>query len=156
MQGAFRKNRKGFTLIELVVVIAIIGILGMIVTVSVIAVKKSVEKKSATSALTNYWNLTETTFNQINIGNTTFRYPNATLIASRIGVETSQLTVTTAECTGLTGTGNKRVYIHIQYAEDPTSAKHRFSIVRIVMKYDGKYYYTDDGKSSYGPRDSMG
>ena len=151
MQNLFRKNRKGFTLVEIVVVIAIIGILSMIVTVSVIAVQRNSEKKSAKSALSSYWTLTEQTLNQVNLGFSTYRTPSAVLIASRIGLQTSQLTVSTGECTGLSG----QKIVHIQYSDDPTSAKNRYKIVRIVIKYSGKYYYTDDGKNCYGPRDEM-
>ena len=49
----FRRNKKAFTLIELLIVIAIIGVLSAIVTISTMAILRSMEKKSATTKRNN-------------------------------------------------------------------------------------------------------
>lgn len=148
--GVFRKRKKGFTVIEIVVVVAIIAVLATIVTVSTVAILKSSEKKSATSSLTNYWNLSVQAFNQINLGFTTLNRPNSSFLASRLGKAAGDVIVGQNECLVLSD-GR----IHIQYTDNPESTKNRYQIKRIVIKYKDHYYYTDDGKTIYGPRDSL-
>lgn len=147
----FRRNRKGFTLIEVLVVIAIIGILGGIVAVSTVAVLKNSEKKSATTTLINYWNLTAQAFNQINLGFTMTDRPTSAFIATRLGKDSNMVTCVTSECTTLTTDGK----VHIQYTDNKSSRNSRYQIKRIAMKYNGKLYYTDDGKTVKGPRDTF-
>ena len=151
MRNLFRKNRKGFTLIEIVVVIGIIGILATLVTVSIFAVQRNSEKNAAQKSLSGYWSLTEQAFNQVNLGYSTYKSPTAMLIASRIGLQTNQITISKEECSKLSGTK----ILYIQYTEDPSSARNRYKIARIIIKYNNRYYYTDDGKKCYGPRDSL-
>lgn len=146
----FRKNKKGFTLIEVIVVVAIIGILSAIATLSVMAVYRNNETKAATTAITNYWKTTARAFNQINLGYSTIKTPNSSFIAAQLGKANGTVTVSTSPCTTLS-----KGRIHIQYEKDPTNRLNQFTIKRIVINYEGKYYYSDDGKKVRGPKDSM-
>ncbi len=146
-----RRNKKGFTLIEVVVVTLIIAILGSIVGVSIAAVIKNTEKKSATTALTNYWNLTSQAFNQINLGLSNTTTPTNTFLATRLGKQNGTVICTKNACTKLSTKGN----IHVQYDENASSKFARYTIKRIVLNYNGKLYYTDDGKSIKGPRENF-
>ena len=146
----FRRHKKGFTLIELIVVIAIIGILSMIATVSVMSIMQNNEKKAAKTSLTNYWKLTAQSFDRINLGFSTVSRPTVAAVATSLGLQTNKVKLTTAECTSL-----KKGEVHIQYTESTSNLKQRFQVKRITINYEGKYYYTDDGKSVHGPKDSL-
>ena len=149
MKG-FRRQKKAFTLIELIVVIAIIAILSAIATVSALAILRSNEKKSAQTTLTNDWKLTSQAFDQINLGYTTVKRPTTAFLASRLGLSTSSITLTTSECTSLS-----KGRVHIQYIENPENLRTRYQIKRITINYNGNYYFTENGKDVRGPRDSL-
>ena len=141
-----RRNKKAFTLVEMIVVIAIIGILGTIVTLSVNSVRKSGERKTAKTTLVNYWDISEQVFNQINLGY--ISRPTPGVFKPRLG--TTNVNVVSSACTSL-----NEGYVFIQYNENLGSRTKRYTIKRIVIKYKDYYYYTDDGKTIYGPRSSI-
>lgn len=145
----FRRNKKGFTLIEVVVVIAIIAILSAIVTVTTIAILKSSRKKAVTSRLTGYWSITATAFNQINKGFTTYNSPNADFLSTRLGLKKEAIKLGTDECSSLSND-----CIYIQYKENQKSASNKYTLVCIWTRQSGEYYYTTDGKTVSGPKKS--
>lgn len=138
------RNKKGFTLIEIVVVIAIIGILGAIATMSGMAIIKNNEKKAAATSVKNYWKLSTQTFNQLNLG-----YKNAkkatdlkTFLAAQLG--TNELVVSTAECSALKEGG-----IYVQYLQDSKNTNNRYQLIALSYNYKGRIFYTTDGKNVY-------
>ena len=137
-----RKQKKAFTLIEVVVVIAIIGILGAIVTVSTIAILRNSERKSVETTLTNYWRLTEVYFDQVNKGMTTYSAPQRDAIATRLNMKNTMIQLKTAACKTLSNN-----YLYIQYAENPKSMIARYSITKMTYRYKGTYYKTEDGRT---------
>ena len=139
--NGFRRNKKGFTLVELLVVIAIIGILGAIATVSVIKINEKTEKKAAETALTNYWRLTSQYLDQVNNRMTTSYAAEKNALATRIGLPATSIELNTAPCKSLSGT------LYVQYAENEKSINNRYTLVAIHYKYEGKYYKTTDGKT---------
>ncbi len=128
-------------------VVAIIAILGAIVTVSTIAILRSSEKKSVTSKLSNYWSITNTAFNQINKGFTTSGSPTKDFLKTRLG--TDKIKLGTDECPTLSND-----YIYIQYTENKKSVNQKYTVTAIYIRYNSKYYYTTDGKSASGPKDT--
>ena len=145
----FRRNKKAFTLIEILVVIAIIGILSAIVTVSTIAIVKNSRKKAVSARLCSYWSITATAFNQINKGFTTYSSPNADFLATRLGLEKKSIKLGSEECTSLS---NDQIYI--QYKYNSKSVSNKYSLVCIWTRYNNDYYYTTDGKTVSGPKNS--
>lgn len=146
----FRKNKKGFTLLEVIVVIAIVAILGMIVTASVIAALRNAEKKAATTTLSNYWNLTSKAVNQANLG-LTMNGITTDLIKTRLGITgNNTLEVKTTACKSLA-----EGHTYVQYSVNNKSVNHKYSLVRITINYKGKIYYTTDGKEVVGPKSSV-
>lgn len=145
-----RRNKKGFTLIEVVAVIAIIAILGSIIAVSIVAVMKNAEKKTVTTKLTSYWKITSTAFNQINKKFATVTSPSETFLSTRLPLEKNQIKLGKKECTKI----DKDESIFIQYNENPKSASNKYTLVCIWVRYKDKYYYTLDGKSVSGPKDA--
>ena len=142
---SLRRNKKGFTLIEIIVVIAIIAILGGIVAGSIYAVYRKSEKKAATSKLTESWSITTTAFHQINRGFTTFSSPNVNFLSTRLG--TTKIILGTNECESLA-----KDYIYIRYEYNPKSVSNKYKVVCIWTNKDGNYYYTTDGKNVIGPQ----
>ena len=140
---AMHKDKKAFTLIEIIVVIAIIGILAMIVSVSTVAIMRNSEKKGATTTLSQYWSISTTTFDMINKRITTYTQPDAVLLATRLNVDSSKLTVSTADCKELS-----EGKIYIQYTDNPKNNYTRYTLKRILINYKGTIYYTDDGKKA--------
>ena len=146
----FRRNKKGFTLIELVVVIAIVGILATIVTLSVMAVVRNAKEKAAATALTAYWNNTVKSFHQVNRGLSTYNEPSEEFLAIRLGLDKGNLIVSESKCTSLPGT----TFIYIQYTDNPKSVYNRYTVKCIWMLRDDQYYYTTDGNTIVGPKSS--
>ena len=119
----FCKNKKGFTLLEVIVVIAIIAILGMIVAASTIAVLRNAEKKAATNTLSNYWNLTSKAVDQANLG-LTIGGVSKDLVASRISIsDPKKLTVSTTACKSLS-----EGYVYVQYSYNNKSVNHKYTL----------------------------
>lgn len=137
-----RKQKKAFTLIELVVVIMIIGILGAIVTASTIAILRNSERKSLETTLTNYWRLTETYFDQVNKKMTTFDAPQRDAIATRLNMKNTLIQLKTTPCKSLSNN-----YLYIQYSDNPKSTIARYSIVKMTYRYNGTFYKTEDGQT---------
>ena len=148
--SSYRRNKKGFTLVEVVVVIAIIAILGSIIAVSVMAILKNSEKKAVSTKLTSYWKITSTAFSQINKGFATATSPSATFLESRLPLKNSQIKLGTEKCTSI----SKDESIYIQYTKNTKSVNNKYTLVCIWLRYNGKYYYTTDGKDVTGPKDS--
>lgn len=143
----FRKNKKGFTLIEVIVVIAIIAILASIVTVSTIAVLRNSQKKAVTSKLTNYWGICAQAVHQINHG-----FSSTTidaLLTTRLG---SGVTFSsgTKKCSSL-----KEGAIYIQYTLNTKSISNKYTLTCIWARYKDKYYYTTNGQDITGPKDKL-
>ena len=150
----FKRNKKGFTLIELVAVIAIIAILGGIVAASTVAIVKNSTKKSIASKLKSYWSITNTAFDQINKGFSTYDNPDVYFLSTRL--KTNNLFIGTKECTSLPDpyspeNKNKDDPIYIQYSDNPKSLRKRYTIVQIWIRHGNDYYYTKDGKTVVGP-----
>ena len=143
--GSFRRNKKGFTLIEIIVVIAIIAILGGIVATSIFAIYRNSEKKAASSKLSESWNITSTAFHQINRGFTTVSSPNVNFLSTRLG--TTKIKLGTKACESLS-----KDYIYIQYEYNPKSVSNKYKIICIWTNKDDNYYYTRDGKTVIGPQ----
>ena len=139
MRG-FRRNKKGFTLVELLIVMAIIAILGTIVTASVIAIQRNSERKSAQTALTNYWRLSSQYLDQVNRKLTSNGTPQQAALGVRLNDTT--IVLSTNNCTSL-----KNEQFYIQYEENPKSVSKRFTIKRIIYNHEGTYYKTEDGKT---------
>ena len=148
--SGFRRNKKGFTLIEVLVVIAIIGILGAIATVSTVAALRNSERKAAETALTNYWRLTSQYLDQVNKRMTTSYAPEKNALAARIGRPATEIELNTAPCKSLSDN-----MLYIQYAENEKSINNRYTVVAIVYNYEGKYYKTTDGKTFGNPTTSL-
>ena len=69
MRRLFRHlNRRGFTLIELVVVITIMAILATSVGMGITSIARSVTDSNNKTAVRNYFTMTKTAMNQINTG----------------------------------------------------------------------------------------
>ena len=149
----FRRNKKAFTLIEIVVVIGIIAILAAIVTVSTIAILKNTQKKAAASKLRSHWSITVTYFNQVNKGFTTYSTPQTEALATRLGTKSKYLSMGTDECSGLSDDdkGNYS-YMYIQYKINETSLSNKYQVVAIHIRYKGEYYSTTDGQEITGPK----
>ena len=137
-----RKNKKGFTLIEVVVVIAIIGILASIVTVSTIAVLRNSERKANETALKNFWRLTAQYIDQVNKRMTTTTTPNKDAIATRLNMDGKKILLSTVNCRSLSSG-----YIYIQYNDNEKSTIARYSLYAMVYNYNGTYYRTYDGQT---------
>ena len=132
----FCKNKKGFTLIEVIVVIAIVAILGMIVTASTIAVLRNAESKAAEKTLRNYWNLTSKAVDQANLG-LTIGGVTKDLVKTRLGITNANtLTVSTSACKDL-----KEGYTYVQYSINNKSINHKYTLTRITINYKGNIYY---------------
>ena len=144
----FRRNKKGFTLIEVLVVIAIFGILSAIVTVSTMAILRSSKKKTVSTKLENYWSTTTTAFNQINKGFSTFDKPNAEFLGMRLGLDKKNVYLGTDPCASLPNDNS----IYIQYEYNAKSLYSKYKLKCIWIRYEGSYYYTSDGSSSIGPK----
>ena len=143
--SAFRRNKKGFTLIEVIVAIAIIAILASIVTVTIMAILRSQEKTSATKALKSTWNNSNKALKQLNTGLSTYRAPSEAFLKIHLG--TDKIAVGIKECVSL-----KNGYFYIQYADNPSSVRNRYTLVCIWYRYEDHYYYTTDGKKVIGPK----
>ncbi len=90
----FRKNKKAFTLVELIVVIAIIAILGTVVGVSVTGFVNSAKKRSAestASSIASVWDMFVANADSTQLG--AFLYENFPNDYSRISTDMS-LTLT--------------------------------------------------------------
>ena len=142
----FRRNKKGFTLIEVLVVVAIIAILGAIVTASTVAILRSSRKKAVTSNLTSYWSITVTAFNQINKGYTTSASPSAAFLKTRLNFEPK---LGTGDCPKLS---ENEIYIKYEY--NSKSVNQKYTVTAIYIRYKNQYYYTTDGKTVTGPKDA--
>ena len=148
----FRRNKKGFTLIEVVAVIAIIAILGSIVAVSTIAILKNAEKKTVTTRLNNYWSISTKVFHQVNHGFSTGTGTGAIkeLLKTRLGSKVKNITLGTGKCTSLS-----KDAMYIQYEYNEQSLMNKYKIVCIWTRYEDNYYYTTDGETIVGPKTSL-
>ena len=144
----FRRNKKGFTLIEVIVIIGILAILSSIVAVSMIAILRKSEKNTVTSTLNGYWKITVTSFNQINKGFTTVTSPTKDFLKTRLN--TTKLSIGTSDPTSIS-----EGYIYIKYEKNPKSVYNKYKVVCIYMRYKDNYYYTTDGISVTGPKESI-
>ena len=141
------RNKKAFTLVELIVVIAILGVLASIVTVSASSAKKSSEKRAATSAIVGYWNTTNNYFYQLNATRT--GPPKVAQLKTRLGNDVVQ---------GIgedPPTSLSKGKIYIQYAVNNGNVGSKYTIVKITYNYSGRYYSSVDGSTVTGPRDSL-
>ncbi|MBQ9369577.1 MAG: type II secretion system protein [Clostridia bacterium] len=138
--------KKGFTLVEILVVITIIGILAAMVTVAAGSAARSSEKKAATSAILSDWETTNNYFYQLNAG--FGGAPSTTQIKTRLGNKVEGLGTTPP-----TKVSNGKIYI--QYAINSGNLKSKYTIVRITYNYKGHYYYSVDGSTVNGPSDSL-
>ena len=141
---AFR-HKKGFTLIELVVVIAIMGILASIVTVSATSIAKSSEKKAATSSVLSCWETTNTYFLQLNAG--FGGSPSLTQLKTRIS------NVTGLSTNAPTSLAKGKYYV--QYTYNKSDLRSKYTIVKITYNYKGKYYSSTNGSTVTGPKTSL-
>lgn len=139
----FRRNKKGFTLIEVVVVIAIIGILASIVTVSTIAVLRNSRKNAASAKLTGYWSTCAQAVHQMNHGF------SSTTLESLLQTRLSNVTVKagTKKCSSL-----KDGEIYVQYSINTKSITNKYSLTCMWTRYKDDYYSTTDGNSVSGPK----
>ena len=138
-----RRNKKGFTLIELIVVIAIIGILGAIVTISVTAVVRDAEIDAAGKKLTTLWSRSNLATDMINKGLATVAAPDETFYKTYIS---EKFTLSKDPCAEASDISDS-VPVYIQYAENKSSSIKPFSIKKIWINYKGRVYYTEDGTS---------
>ena len=144
------RNPKGFTLVELIVVIAIIGILASVVSVSIIAITRNARTKAAKTSLENYWRITALYFSQINMcyGGSE---PNEKHLKTRLPNNILQSGgLSDKPCSSLS---DGKIYI--QYEKDPKSAKNKYTIQKITLRQNNKYYYTTTGTSVTGPKDKL-
>jgi len=144
------KHSKGFTLVEVIVVVAIIAVLATIASVSAISISKSSEKKAASTALSTYWNKSSEALRAINLRIVSTTQPSSTFIGTYLGKDPSTITVNKAACTAF-GT---KTEVYIQYSEDKTSAKNRYTVQKIWLRYKGHIYSTTDGTECKGPTDT--
>ena len=148
---SFRRNKKGFTLIEVLVVITIIAILGSIVAVSTVAILRNAEKKTVTARLNNYWSISAKAFHQVNHGFSTGSGTTALkdLLKTRLG---SGITIVlgTDKCTSLS-----KNTVYLQYEYNQQSLNNKYKLVCIWTRYEDNYYYTTDGESIVGPKTSL-
>ena len=151
----FRRGKRGFTLVELIVVIAIIGMLSSVVAVATASALRSSEMTAAQTKLTNYWKLTSQALDQINLGYTSLSTPTSAYIAMRVNMKQSDIEVTTFPCRSLVDDGATGIKIHFQYQEDPRNKIRRFQMKRITIRYNGNYYYTENGNTAVGPLESL-
>lgn len=145
----FRRNKKGFTLIEVVVVIAIIAILASIVTVSTIAVLRNSQKNAVSSKLNSYWGTTAQVIHQINHGFSSSGLD--ALLSTRLG-NGVVFSTGTKKCSSL-----KEGAIYIQYTLNTKSISNKYTLTCIWARYKDKYYYTTDGQVDHviGPKDKL-
>ena len=139
------RHKKGFTLIELVVVIAIMGILASMVAVSAGSAATGSEKKAATSVIVSYWDSTNNYFLQLNSGFGSA--PSLNQIRARLDAKVQGIGTNPPS-----KVDNGKIYI--QYAYN-TGTRAKYTITRITYNYKGHYYYSVDGATVIGPKTSL-
>ena len=136
------KNRKGFTLIEIIVAIAIIAVLSTIGVVSISSALNTSGKKAASTFLSSTWSTTATYFLQASSGFTSdTTISRATLNKTFNDGRVYALSETALNTTSNSLTNGK---VYIQYQVN-TSSIQKYTIVKITYKYKNKYYSTING-----------
>ena len=141
----FAKLKKGFTLVELIVVVAILGIFASIAAISMSSIKTSTQKKAAETTISSYWKSTENYFYTLNSG--FGGSPSITMLQTLAGDKIQTLSTKAPSSVS-------KGKIYIQYAVNSGNLNSKYSVVKIVYNYNGKYYVSTDGKTAK-PKDSL-
>jgi len=138
-------HKKGFTLIEIIVVVAILGVFATIATIAVSSLKKSAEQKAANTAILSNWETVSDYFFQLNSG--FGGAPSLTQLNFRTNNKVSGIGTKPA-----TSISSGKIYV--QYAENSTGGS-KYTIVKITLNYKGKYYYSTNGSTVSSPSTSL-
>ena len=141
------KLKKGFTLVELIVVVAILGIFASIAAISMSSIKTSTQKKAAEATIASYWKSTENYFYTLNSG--FGGAPSLTMLQTLAGNK-----VSTLKPRAPSNSSVAKGKIYIQYAVNSGNLNSKYSVVQIVYNYNGKYYVSTDGKTAK-PKNSL-